>query len=270
MRADVNGAGTHHIVLCARLFYVLMHLLVFGVFFMYPNDLVDGFSEISGASYTFMLLKAVAVVLFFSSHYNPGYLRQFPIGTEFDHKTVSDWEPPQQRFCEFCQLLQPYRTKHCKKCEECVLKYDHHCFWIGSCVGEGNHFRFVCYLCVESVCLLWAAYNCLSGLKSDLEAYGGFIVAFLVSAGFGILVTGLAGYHLYLISVGATTWELWCREKIDYMHSYPPTYNPFNEGLLQNWKTAMCPGDAPKAWVPPKPLAVYPFNWCENEYWSCC
>ena len=247
-----------------------MHMLVFIVFLKYPNDLGDGLWAPLMSSYLYVGLKAIATLMFFTASENPGYLRNFPVGSEYDSKTASDWEPPPQHFCEFCQMMQPYRTKHCKKCEECVLKYDHHCFWIGSCVGEGNHFRFVCYLCVESVCLLWSAYNSLSGLQPDVEAYGGFIVCFLVCAGFGILVVGLASYHLYLISVGATTWEVWSREKIDYLSSYPPSYNPFNEGLLTNWKAAMFPGGAPKNWMPPKPLAVYPFNWCDNEYWSCC
>lgn len=38
---------------------------------------------------------------------------------------------PQRRFCNYCQILQPFRTKHCKLCKACVAKFDHHCFWIG-------------------------------------------------------------------------------------------------------------------------------------------
>jgi len=40
-------------------------------------------------------------------------------------------ELPKRRYCDFCQILQPYRTKHCKLCEACIAKFDHHCFWIG-------------------------------------------------------------------------------------------------------------------------------------------
>jgi len=39
---------------------------------------------------------------------------------------------PEQRFCNVCNILQPYRTKHCHYCEKCIHKFDHHCVWIGN------------------------------------------------------------------------------------------------------------------------------------------
>ena len=30
---------------------------------------------------------------------------------------------------------------------ECVRKFDHHCFWIGGCVGELNHGKFFLFCC---------------------------------------------------------------------------------------------------------------------------
>ena len=47
------------------------------------------------------------------------------------------------QFCFACELLQPPRSKHCKLCERCVREFDHHCTWLNSCVGSGNHRRFV-------------------------------------------------------------------------------------------------------------------------------
>lgn len=38
--------------------------------------------------------------------------------------------------------LQPPRAKHCHDCDKCVLKFDHHCVWLGTCIGQGNHYRF--------------------------------------------------------------------------------------------------------------------------------
>lgn len=29
-------------------------------------------------------------------------------------------------------------TFHCHECEICVQGYDHHCPWIGKCIGKGN------------------------------------------------------------------------------------------------------------------------------------
>jgi len=42
--------------------------------------------------------------------------------------------------CERClgEPLKPPRAKHCKMCDHCCMKWDHHCFWLGACVGLYN------------------------------------------------------------------------------------------------------------------------------------
>lgn len=50
------------------------------------------------------------------------------------------------KYCTICHLEQPIRAKHCKSCDQCVATHDHHCPWIGNCVGERNKARFYHYL----------------------------------------------------------------------------------------------------------------------------
>ena len=49
-------------------------------------------------------------------------------------------------FCTVCFIDIPIRAKHCKICKKCVTTFDHHCSWVGNCVGEKNKLLFLIFL----------------------------------------------------------------------------------------------------------------------------
>ncbi|XP_051949249.1 palmitoyltransferase ZDHHC23-A isoform X3 [Xyrauchen texanus] len=48
-----------------------------------------------------------------------------------------------KKWCPVCRLVRPPRAGHCRICGTCVLRMDHHCVWINSCVGQANHRQFL-------------------------------------------------------------------------------------------------------------------------------
>ena len=46
------------------------------------------------------------------------------------------------KFCESCNIFRPLRTSHCHDCNNCVMGFDHHCVWLGTCVGKLNYTYF--------------------------------------------------------------------------------------------------------------------------------
>lgn len=43
-------------------------------------------------------------------------------------------------------MLKPPRAHHCSICDRCIMKMDHHCPWVGGCVGFNNHKLFLQFL----------------------------------------------------------------------------------------------------------------------------
>ncbi len=57
-------------------------------------------------------------------------------GQKFDSKAY-------EFFCNLCDTHVLRGSKHCKHCNRCTLKFDHHCDWVNSDIGEANYREFV-------------------------------------------------------------------------------------------------------------------------------
>ena len=78
--------------------------------------------------------------------------KAIPMPAEDDIITV------EARFCTVCEMLQPLRAKHCKDCNACIALHDHHCPWLGTCIGEKNRLVFYWYLVAQGGLLYLCVY----------------------------------------------------------------------------------------------------------------
>ena len=49
------------------------------------------------------------------------------------------------RYCDLCSIYQPPGAVHCPDCNVCIEGYDHHCPWMGTCIGKKNFTSFMTF-----------------------------------------------------------------------------------------------------------------------------
>ncbi|MEJ1282308.1 stratifin [Cricetulus griseus] len=160
------------------------------------------------ASKLTLAIPIIAAILFFfvmscllqTSFTDPGILPRATtceaaaLEKQIDNTGSSTYRPPPRtreviingqmvklKYCFTCKMFRPPRTSHCSVCDNCVERFDHHCPWVGNCVGRRNYRFFYAFILSLS-----------------------FLTAFI----FACVVTHLTlRFHTYLVASNLTTNE---------------------------------------------------------------
>ena len=159
------------------------------------------------------------------------------------------------KYCFSCKIFRPPRASHCSICDNCVERFDHHCPWVGNCVGKRNYryfYLFLVSLAFHCVFIFSCAITHLVLLGKDpanAANSAAFVEAIKSSPSSVIVIVicffsvwsiiGLAGFHTYLVTTNLTTNE-------DIKGSFSSkrnhdNYNPYSTGsFLTNCLDVLC------------------------------
>lgn len=162
---------------------------------------------------------------------------------KYEYTIISNGSFVKYTYCHTCNIFRPPRTSHCSKCDNCCQRFDHHCIWLGNCVGKRNYkyfFLFVSFLDISALIdIIYNIYIIVQSVKDKEEKKIKYrvatisIVSFIIfyEIMFVIIFIGkLQIVHSCLLLNNLTFYEL-IKKKLEN----PASINPFFTTRWQNF-----------------------------------
>lgn len=215
-----------------------------------------------------IIYMIIIVYLLISAFVDPGIIRRF--NTVYDNKNKDFINIRKEakifhlgyimnyKYCPSCGIIRPNRSTHCSDCNNCVERLDHHCPWIGHCVGKRNYIHFFVFLFFLNILAIFLIIisiifivkkhhdykqikkNLPVNIKEHLTAFSfcdSIISLYLIIYCFFSMffITILIFYHFNLIATNSTTKEL-IKNAFNKVQG-----NPYKRSICTNIKNVLCP-----------------------------
>jgi len=73
------------------------------------------------------------------------------------------------KWCESCNIFRPSKASHCNECNICVVGFDHHCRWMGCCVGQRNYAQFWWLVIFQIVTAAFTLTTCILHMVNNAK-----------------------------------------------------------------------------------------------------
>ena len=179
------------------------------------------------------------------------------------------------RNCITCQQFKPDRAHHCKHCNKCVLKMDHHCPWLGNCIGYFNYKYFLSMIFYSFITSAYFNYIFSDVIKFLIieEKIIDFRLMFFLACYFFTILLMLALFifnifHFWITLRNYTTYEISYASKkkkqnfpeyYAYRHKMEEEVSIYDISGWENWKQVH--GANPLFWFLPFRLKTSESLW---------